>query len=141
MEKDLKEGAILYRRRWNIWNDEYLWEFEKVKKITPTGKIRLESGILLPSMEDYNIYDSEAEKAYTQDNIKRVVKYMISNMERNIKNILNEISNEDIIRLGNFLEELKIENVNKWGNETTKRCYQSEVEEFKKLKNKLETQI
>lgn len=137
MIKDLKEGTVLYRRRWNIWNSEYIWEFEKVKKITPTGKIRLESGILLPSIEDYNVYDSEAEKIHTQDNIKRVVKTMVSNMERNIKNILNEISNEDVIRLGNFLEELKIENVNKWDREATKKYYQSDIEEFKKLKSKL----
>lgn len=137
MLREIKEGTVLYRREWNIWNSNYMWEFVKVKKITPTGKIRLENGALLNSLEDFGVYDSEAEQVYIQDKIKEHVGSMIVDMGRNIKNIMNEISIEDTIRLGNMLEELNVENVKKWGSESTEKFYKRSLEEFKYLQSNL----
>lgn len=138
MSREIKEGTVLYRRKCNIWNSTYEWEFVKVKKITPTGKIRLENGTLLNSLEDFDVYDSEAEQVYIQDKIKEHVGSMLVDMVRNMRHIMNEISLEDTVRLGNILEELNIEeNIKEWGSKSTEKFYKRSLEEFKHLKNKI----
>lgn len=131
---ELREGTILFKRRKNIWNNYYEWEFVKVKKITETGKIRLTNEKLLNSLEGFRIFNAEAEQIYIQDRIKEHVRNMIVDMERNINNIIDEMSIEKALYLGNVLEELKIENVKKWSRESTEKYYNRNLEEFKNLK-------
>lgn len=133
--EELKEGTILCSRDWNFYNNEYSWEFETIKKITQTGKIRLENGDLLSSLGKYKIYDDEMEKLYIQDQIKDSIRSMIFYMDSNKSNIINESSFEDILKLGNSLEDLKIEDVKKWGNESNKKSYNWSLNKFKTYKN------
>lgn len=138
MSEELKEGSVIYRRRWNIYGTGYRWDFYTVKKVTPTGKIRLESGTLLNSLGDFKIYDEKAKKLYIEDNIKESVSSMISNIGR-YSDTLSKVSSEDMIRLGNLLEELKIEDVAKWGNDSSEKSYRYNVNKFKKCKSMLES--
>lgn len=133
--EELKEGTILCSRDWNFYNNEYSWEFETIKKITQTGKIRLENGDLLSSLGKYKIYDDEMEKLYIQDQIKDSIRSMIFYMDSNKSNIINESSFEDILKLGNSLEDLKIEDVKKWRNESNKKSYNWSLNKFKTYKN------
>ena len=64
---NLKEGDQVANKHYNTWRDGSYYEIYTVKKITPTGKIRLDNGVLLNqngkyynrdiwgSGEDYNI--------------------------------------------------------------------------------------
>lgn len=133
----LKEGIIICSREWNRWNNEYSWEFQKIKKITPTGKIRLENGNLISSLGKYNVFNKEMEKLFIEDEIKKCVKSMLFYMNSNKNNIFADLQIEEVINFGNLLEQLKIENIDKWGSELNKKYYKDSLDDFIKRKSEI----
>lgn len=138
--EELKPGTILCKRNWNIYNMEYAWEFEKVKKVTPTGKIRLESGELLSSLEDcgYIVYGKEEQLLYMQDKIQECVSSMIRRFSEESKRLFPKLTIDDIIKIGNLFESLKLENIDTWGRDHTKRWYKEDLNYFIGYRNEFQ---
>lgn len=136
--ENLKPGTVLCERDWNIWRNEYVWSFDSIKKITPAGKIRLESGELLATLGKYEVYDDEMKKLYIQDNIQKDVIDMIKILGDNANRILPLLPIDDIIRLGDLLESLEIENIDRWNREHDKHWYDNSLVDFINFRNKLQ---
>lgn len=134
--ENLKPGTVLCERDWNMWRNEYIWSFDSIKKITPTGKIRLESGELLTTLGKYEVYDDKMKKLYIQDNIQKNVIDMIERLGNNANKIILKLPIDDIIRLGNLLESLEIENIDSWSREHDKSWYDNSLVDFINFRNK-----
>lgn len=134
--ENLKPGTVLCERDWNIWRNEYIWSFDGVKKITPTGKIRLESGELLSTLGRYEVYDDKMKKLYIQDNIQKNVIDMVKRLGDNANKIILKLPIDDIISLGNLLESLEIENIDSWSREHDKAWYDNSLVDFINFRNK-----
>ncbi|MDY5098737.1 MULTISPECIES: hypothetical protein [Clostridia] len=134
--ENLKPGTVLCERDWNIWRNEYIWSFDGIKKITPTGKIRLESGELLSTLGRYEVYDYKMKKLYIQDNIQKNVIDMIKRLGDNANKIILKLPIDDIISLGNLLESLEIENIDSWSRERDKAWYDNSLVDFINFRNK-----
>lgn len=134
--ENLKPGTVLCERDWNIWRNEYIWSFDGVKKITPTGKIRLESGELLSTLGRYEVYDDKMKKLYIQDNIQKNVIDMVKRLGDNANKIILKLPIDDIISLGNLLESLEIENIDSWSRERDKAWYDNSLVDFINFRNK-----
>lgn len=128
--ENLKPGTVLCCRSWNYHRGEYCWVFEKVKKITPTGKIRLENDELLSSLGCYTIYDDKMKELYIQDNMRENVMKMIRYFGQESGRLASEFTVSDIVKIGDFLESLKLENVDGWGREHTKDWYKDSLNYF-----------
>ena len=136
--ENLKPGTVLCERDWNMWRNEYVWSFDSIKKITPTGKIRLESGELLATLGRYEVYDDEMKKLHIQDNIQKNVIDMIKRLGNNANKIFLKLPIDDIISLGNLLESLEIENIDSWSKEYDKAWYDNSLASFIIFRNKLQ---
>lgn len=134
--ENLKPGTVLCERDWNVWRNEYVWSFDRIKKITPTGKIRLESGELLSTLGRYEVYDDKMKKLYIQDNIQKNVIDMIKRLGDNANKIILKLPIDDIISLGNLLESLEIENIDSWSREHDKAWYDNSLVDFINFRNK-----
>lgn len=134
--ENLKPGIVLCRRDWNVWRNEYIWSFDSIKKITPTGKIRLESGELLATLGKHEVYDDEMKMLYMQDNIQKNVIDMIKRFGDNASRIFPLLAIDDIIRLGDLLESLEIENIDSWSREHDKAWYDNSLVDFINFRNK-----
>lgn len=136
--ENLKPGTVLCCRSWNYHRREYCWIFEKVRKITPTGKIRLENDELLSSLGCYTIYDDEMKELYLQDNIQKNVMKMIRYFGEEGERLAPKLTISDIVKIGDFLESLKLENVDGWGREHTKDWYKNALNYFIGYRNELQ---
>lgn len=135
--ENLKPGTTLCMRDWSYHRDEYSWSFDKVKKITPTGKIRLENGELLSSLGRHEIYNDEMKKLYIQDNIQNSVISMIRRLSDDVRRLIPKLSISDIIRIGNLFESLELENIDSWGRAYNKDWYKSDLDKFINFRNDL----
>lgn len=133
---DLKEGTVICKRQ-NNWHKSYTWKFEKVKKITPTGKIRLENGDLLNSLEPYKVYDKEMETIYNQDMLKENLKDMIYYTFNERDDIIKNLSIDEVMKFGNLFKDLKIEDMKDLAMFSDTKRYKKCLNKFEEYESKL----
>ena len=81
---NLKEGNKVANEHYNSWRGGSYYQIYTVKKITPTGKIRLDNGVLLNSNGRYYPRDVWNSNSY---NIEPVTDEILNSIKtRKIKN-------------------------------------------------------
>ena len=105
---NLKEGDKVANEHYNSWRGGSYYQIYTVKKITPTGKIRLDNGVLLNSNGRYYPRDVWNSNSY---NIEPVTDEILNSIKtRKIKNKLSsniESIFKDYNLMGMSLEDLK----------------------------------
>lgn len=86
--KSLKKGSLVAYRSYTIYSrNKFLWRITKVKTVTPTGRIRLDTGELL----DHNgVYESSGYSS-TQVRIEPITKEILDSIDYT-KKLSNELS-------------------------------------------------
>ena len=113
---NLKEGDKVANEHYNSWRGGSYYKIYTVKKITPTGKIRLDDGILLNSNGRYyprdvwnsNSYDIEpvTEEILEVIRIRKLKIKLSSNIESIFKDYnLMGMSVDDLEAINNILEK------------------------------------
>ena len=113
---NLKEGNKVANEHYNSWRGGSYYKIYTVKKITPTGKIRLDNGVLLNSNGRYyprdvwnsNSYNIEPVTDEILNSIKtrKIKNKLSSNIESIFKNYnLMGMSLEDLKAINNILEK------------------------------------
>ena len=113
---NLKEGDKVTNEHYNTWRGGSYYQIYTVKKITPTGKIRLDNGVLLNSNGRYyprdvwnsNGYDIEPVTDEILNSIKtrKIKNKLCSNIESIFKDYnLMGMSIEDLETINNILEK------------------------------------
>ena len=113
---NLKEGNKVANEHYNTWRGSY-YQIYTVKKITPTGKIRLDNGVLLNSNgryynrdvwgsgEDYNI-EPVTDEILNSIKTRKIKNKLRSNIESIFKDYnLMGMSVEDLKAINNILEK------------------------------------
>ena len=105
---NLKEEDKVANEHYNPWRGGSYYQIYTVKKITPTGKIRLDNGVLLNSDGSYSPRDVWNSNSY---NIEPVTDEILNSIKtRKIKNKLSsniESIFKDYNLMGMSLEDLK----------------------------------
>lgn len=135
--KNVKEGDILCKREYNYWNKNYNWEFQEVKKITPTGKIRLMNGKLIDSLGVYNVYNKEMKQIFAKDSIRDAFSSIIYIIYSNKNNIAEQVQLEDIFKFIDTLEGFQLDTLVEWGKETDRKYYKDRLDTIKKYKKEI----
>lgn len=135
--KNVKEGDILCRREYNYWNKTYNWEFQEVKKITPTGKIRLTNGKLINSLSTYDVYNEEMKRIFAEDSLRDAFSSMIYIIFSNKKNIAEQVRLEDIFKFIDTLEGFQLDTLVEWEKETDKKYYEYRLNALKEYKKEI----
>ena len=113
---NLKAGDKVANKHYNPWRDGSYYEIYTVKKITPTGKIRLDNGVLLYSNGRYYPRDAWHSNSY---NIEPITDEILEAIRiRKLKIKLNDkiskifkdynlmgMSVEDLETINNILEK------------------------------------
>ena len=113
---NLKEGDKVANEYYNSWRGGSYYQIYTVKKITPTGKIRLDNGVLLNSNGRYyprdvwgsNSYDIEpvTDEILEAIRIRKLKIKLSSNIESIFKDYnLMGMSLEDLETINNILEK------------------------------------
>ena len=113
---NLKEEDKVANEHYNTWRGGSYYEIYTVKKITPTGKIRLDNGVLLNSNGRYyprdvwnsNSYDIEpvTEEILNSIKTRKIKNKLSSNIESIFKDYnLMGMSIEDLEAINNILEK------------------------------------
>lgn len=113
---NLKSGDQVANEHYNSWRGGSYYQIYTVKKITPTGKIRLDNGVLLNSNGRYyprdvwnsNSYDIEPVTDEILNSIKtrKIKNKLSSNIESIFKDYnLMGMSVEDLEAINNILEK------------------------------------
>ena len=114
---NLKEEDKVANEHYNSWRGGSYYQIYTVKKITPTGKIRLNNGILLNqngkyynrdiwgSGEDYNI-EPVTDEILNSIKTRKIKNKLSSNIESIFKDYnLMGMSVEDLEAINNILEK------------------------------------
>lgn len=114
---NLKEGNKVANEHYNTWRGGSYYQIYTVKKITPTGKIRLDNGVLLNQNgkyynrdvwgggEDYNI-EPVTDEILNSIKTRKIKKKLSSNIESIFKDYnLMGMSVEDLEAINNILEK------------------------------------
>lgn len=114
---NLKEGNKVANEHYNSWRGGSYYQIYTVKKITPTGKIRLDNGVLLNQNgkyynrdvwgggEDYNI-EPVTDEILEAIRIRKLKIKLSSNIESIFKDYnLMGMSIEDLEAINNILEK------------------------------------
>lgn len=114
---NLKEGDKVANEHYNSWRGGSYYKIYTVKKITPTGKIRLDNGVLLNqngkyynrdvwgSGEDYNI-EPVTDEILNSIKTRKIKNKLSSNIESIFKDYnLMGMSLEDLKAINNILEK------------------------------------
>ena len=114
---NLKSGDQVANEHYNTWRGESYYQIYTVKKITPTGKIRLDNGVLLNSNgkyynrdvwgggEDYNV-EPVTDEILNSIKTRKIKKKLSSNIESIFKDYnLMGMSVEDLKAINNILEK------------------------------------
>lgn len=114
---NLKEGDKVANEHYNSWRGGSYYQIYTVKKITPTGKIRLDNGVLLNQNgkyynrdvwgggEDYNI-EPVTEEILNSIKTRKIKNKLRSNIESIFKDYnLMGMSVEDLKAINNILEK------------------------------------
>ena len=114
---DLKEGDKVANEHYNSWRGGSYYQIYTVKKITPSGKIRLNNGVLLNQNgkyynrdvwgggEDYNI-EPVTEEILNSIKTRKIKNKLSSNIESIFKDYnLMGMSIEDLETINNILEK------------------------------------
>ena len=113
---NLKEGNKVANEHYNTWRGGSYYQIYTVKKITPTGKIRLDNGVLLNSNGRYyprdvwgsNSYNIEPVTDEILNSIKtrKIKNKLCSNIESIFKDYnLMGMNIEDLETISNILEK------------------------------------
>lgn len=114
---NLKSGDQVANEHYNSWRGGSYYQIYTVKKITPTGKIRLDNGVLLNQNgkyynrdvwgggEDYNI-EPVTEEILNSIKTRKIKNKLRSNIESIFKDYnLMGMSVEDLKAINNILEK------------------------------------
>ena len=114
---NLKEGDKVANEHYNSWRGGSYYQIYTVKKITPTGKIRLDNGVLLNQNgkyynrdvwgggEDYNI-EPVTDEILNSIKTRKIKNKLRSNIESIFKDYnLMGMSVEDLKAINNILEK------------------------------------
>ena len=72
----LKKGDKVCNKKYDRWEEEYVYEFYEIKNITNTGKIRLDNDILLDNNGHHSKYENWMSIDYKIDPITdEIVEY------------------------------------------------------------------
>ena len=86
----LKKGDKVCNKKYDRWEEEYVYEFYEIKNITNTGKIRLNNNVLLDNDGCYHKYENYKSVDYKIEPITdEVVKYETARRKK--RNIIREI--------------------------------------------------
>ena len=114
---NLKSGDQVANEHYNSWRGGSYYQIYTVKKITPTGKIRLDNGVLLNQNgkyynrdvwgggEDYNI-EPVTDEILNSIKTRKIKNKLSSNIESIFKDYnLMGMSVEDLKAINNILEK------------------------------------
>lgn len=114
---NLKEGNKVANEHYNSWRGGSYYQIYTVKKITPTGKIRLDNGVLLNQNgkyynrdvwgggEDYNI-EPVTDEILNSIKTRKIKNKLSSNIESIFKDYnLMGMSVDDLETINNILEK------------------------------------
>ena len=114
---NIKAGDKVANEHYNSWRGGSYYQIYTVKKITPTGKIRLDNGVLLNQNgkyynrdvwgggEDYDI-EPVTEEILNSIKTRKIKKKLSSNIESIFKDYnLMGMSVEDLEAINNILEK------------------------------------
>lgn len=114
---NLKSGDQVANEHYNSWRGGSYYQIYTVKKITPTGKIRLDNGVLLNQNgkyyncdvwgggEDYNI-EPVTDEILNSIKTRKIKNKLRSNIESIFKDYnLMGMSVEDLKAINNILEK------------------------------------
>lgn len=95
--KDVKVGDKLYTKTYDHWDCVPHYHIVEVKKVTPTGKLRLDSGTLIdPTRTHLKPYTKEIELERVEWNIKHVLIRLFTAMEGGTSKVFNQMPIENV---------------------------------------------
>lgn len=101
---NLKEGDILYNKTHSIWHFSPTYTYSPIKRITPKGKIRLESGTLIdPQCTHLRKLTTEVLIEENNWDIKQILKDMLTAIECGTNKVIQNIQVDEAISIINML--------------------------------------
>lgn len=120
--EEIKEDTQLCLREYDYFGKSYNWSFAKVKKITPSGKIRLDNGKLLKDLGSYKVYNDSMRSLHIEDLIDKSMLHIIYKLYVSKGYLIKGLSTDKLIDIFNFISNLSLEEL-EWANPQEKEDF------------------